>query len=53
MTARDTDIDYGTNKPCADCHGERGEWIEFARPGLGWYACTTCKGTGVEPKADD
>ena len=41
MTARYTDIDYGTNKPCADCHG------------LGWYACTTCKGTGVEPKADD
>ena len=49
MTARYTDLDYGTNNPGADCHGECGEWI----PCLGWYACTTCKGTGVEPKADD
>ena len=34
---------------CTMCDGERGGWIEHARPGLSWYDCTRCEGTGVEP----
>jgi len=51
MTARYTDIDYGTNKPCADCHGEGGYWVPFVEPDE-WSKCPTCNGSGFEPKAD-
>ena len=34
---------------CTMCDGERGGWIEHGRPGLRWFPCTRCEGTGVEP----
>ena len=44
-------MDHGmsTAVECTMCDGERGGWIEHARPGLSWYDCTRCEGTGVEP----
>jgi len=34
---------------CTDSHGDQGVFAEAGRPGLRWFACSRCEGTGVEP----
>ena len=34
---------------CTDCDGDQGVFAEAGRPGLRWFPCAHCEGTGVEP----
>ena len=34
---------------CTDCDGDQGVFAEAGRPGLRWFPCARCEGTGVEP----
>ena len=34
---------------CTMCDGDQGVFAEAGRPGLRWFACGRCEGTGVEP----
>ena len=34
---------------CTDCYGDQGVFAEAGRPGLRWFPCAHCEGTGVEP----